>query len=152
MQTPEQRQQMRELQQQLREEQQRLRQALAESLDRAVADLQFRQQLIDNPLALFGTVQGNSQEGATAPVPQKVQQLRATLLRQVVDRAVNEQEFRQQLVKHPRQALWQYGYGQQIEQIHAEMPFDEVRGFGWTVWPSGYGGYSSIYLMTGTWA
>jgi hypothetical protein len=126
-------------QQQNEEQQRRRQQALANTFKRALDDPQFAQRWLDNPRAMSDRQQ---QDGATQQLPPVVLQLRRQLLQQVLDRAHADQQFHQELTQHPRQALWDAGFGPQLEQVRAEMPLqEEVRGFWWT--PTG------TYLFTG---
>ncbi len=130
--------------QRAQEHRQQIRAGMSEVLNRAVDDEGFRQQFLDNPRAVVG----GPQSGSAPELPSEVRQQRRQLLEQVLNRASNDKEFRTSLTQNPRQALWQGGFGPQIEQLRAEMPQEEVRGYGWGWVGTWWGGENSIWIWT----
>jgi hypothetical protein len=133
-------------QQQARQRQQERRQRAAETFERALTDPAFRQRFLENARPM---VESPEAQRTTPQLPPEAQAKRRQLLEQVLDRAAGDPQFHQQLKTDPRQALWNAGFGPQLEQLRAELPQEEVRGFGtgWegTVW----GGTYPIFLYTG---
>ena len=108
---------------------------------RAVDDASFRQELLSNSRSVFGVpVQPEGTE-----LPPEVQQLRRELLQEVLDRAASDAGFRAQLGERPRQALQDGGFGPRLEQLRAEMPQPEVRGYGWGWNLTGGGGWGYFW-------
>jgi hypothetical protein len=132
--------------QQARQRQQEMRQRTVATFERALSDPTFRQRFLESA----HPVVESPESGRSSPqLPPAAQAKRRQLLEQVLDRAASDQQFHQQLLENPRQAIWNAGFGPQIEQLRAELPQEEVRGFGtgWsgTVW----GGTYPIFIYTG---
>ncbi|HLJ68091.1 MAG TPA: hypothetical protein VKX16_12090 [Chloroflexota bacterium] len=135
---------------QIRERQEQLQKRISQVLQRAVDDPEFRQQLMDDPRAVLGGPRADGAAGGpAAEVPPRVKDLRRNLLREVFDRAMTDDSFRGELADNPHQAIWQAGFGPQLEQIRAELPQEEVQAFGWT-WNTTLWGSIPAYLATGT--
>ncbi|MGI8967766.1 MAG: hypothetical protein ACR2GA_01510 [Chloroflexota bacterium] len=124
---------------QMRQRLEERRKKAAGVLMHAVNDADFRQQLLENPRAAFGVpVDPDSPQP-----PEAVVKIRRELLQEIVDRAVSDLPFRRQLGEHPRQALQEGGFGPRLEQLRAEMPQPDVKGFGtgWSLTSGGGWGY-----------
>lgn len=124
---------------QMRQRMEERRKKTTELLTRAVNDADFRQLLLDNLRAAFGVP-----EGADSPQPpEEVVRLRRELLQDVIDRASSDAALRTQLGERPRQALQEGGSGPRFEQLRAEMPQQEVKGYGtgWSLTAGGGWGY-----------
>ncbi len=134
----------------IRTRQEQIRVRISGVLERAVADRQFRQQLIENPRAVLGAGNGEIAEREVMPdVPPRVLELRQVLLRQVFERATSDEGFRRELQANPQPAFANAGFAPQLEQSRAELPQEEVQGFGWT-WNTTLWGSIPAWLATGT--
>lgn len=130
--------------QRAREHRQQIRAGMSEALNRAVDDEGFPQHFLDNPRAVIG----GQQSGSSPERPSEVHQQRRQLLEQMLDRASSDKEFRTSLTQNPLQALWQGGYGPQIEKLRSEMPLEEVLGYGWGRVGTWWGRENSIWIWT----
>ncbi|HLJ68088.1 MAG TPA: hypothetical protein VKX16_12075 [Chloroflexota bacterium] len=135
-----------ENQQRLRAMIEERRQSTVATIERALNDSAFREQFIDRAQPAASGPDG----AATAvELPEEVVKERHDLLKSVLDRAQSDGAFRQRLLSEPHKALEEAGFGPQIERIRAQLPPEEVRGYGTATWGTPSGGLTTTFLYTG---